>query len=378
MRPAGAIALLFATLVASTSRADEPPTAVRIPILTAEGGRAVERHEIDAVEQGLGAPALRGAELARALLAAGSPSSRAGAGQIAERFTAAQDLFFSGDHGAAKTVLEQIVGEIEGDACAGLLAPELESIAFRARLYLVVIARGDDDRERVDRGLAEAARRYPGMRPEPVEFPPWLCEGYAKTAPVVVDGSEAGPTAVESCELELGDPRVTLRLGGSDLGIDVEADDGNDVLVSRVAAIARGGGWPRAVLAVARPDGLEVLLIDTDSERIARGGPPLWEPPAELVENRSAEAWTDTSTDRAWYRNGLAWAVTGVGLAAAGAGFALGRVYGTPSEQEPIAWSLMAAGGVAAATGVVLFFVPAPGTDGTEGVAAGVSGAVRF
>jgi hypothetical protein len=367
--------LLAATaLIAGEIRADEPPISARVPIVVVDWERPVERAEIDAVEQGLDAPSLRGRGLARELRALDGGFDQVDPASVGERFAAIQDEFFAGDHASARAGFESIAGDIEGDPCALVLAPELGPIAFGARLYLAVIARGDGEEAAVDGLLTGAAQRYPELTPEAAEFPPWLCEAHARAAA----GTATGPGAPPTCEIEIGDGSAVARVDEADLRLAIEPGVEAQELAARVAALARTGGWPRAVAVVGRADGLEVLLIDAGSGGVARTGPPFWAPPTEMLPGETADQGSTEPPRRAWYENGLAWAVTGIGLAVAGTGFALGRKYGTPSREEPIAWAMMAAGAGIATTGVVLFFLPAPADGENEAVAFGVGGAGRF
>jgi len=365
------IALALALGAVGRARADEPPDAVRVPIVVVDQSRAVSEQEVDAIAEGLGAPVLRGVELARALDAgAGS-----GAQQARARFEVAKDSFFAGDHQDAGRAFDEIVSAIEGDPCATTLAPELARIGFESRLFLAIVAHGDGDEAEVERLLDGAARQYPGLAPEPAEFPPWICEAHGRAADRQAPVGEDGPERPAGCALVKGDPPLSLTVGRADLRLLATADDGPEDVAAAAAGIARAGGWPRVVVVVGRSEGIEVLLVDAGTGRPLRTGPPLWAPPADLT---AAPAADEPRAERPWYRNGLAWAVTGIGLAAAGTGFALGRAYGSPSPEEPIAWSLMAAGAGVATTGVVLFFVPAPAGADEDNVALGVSAAVRF
>jgi len=375
-----AVVVVGTVFAAVDARADEPPTAARVPIVVVERGRSVDRAEVDAVEQGLGAPAIRGAELARAIRTGVKGSTTVDSARIHDRFTKVRDGFFAGDHAASRVGFEKIVAKIEGDPCVVVLAPELQVVSFESRLYLALIARGDGDLESVERQLAGAARRYLELAPRPTKYPPWLYEAYQRIADNQESAETSAPAAPESCEIKVGDRAVTARVDRADLRVVIAAESGPEDLTASVAEIARAGGWPRVVAAVGRAEGLEVLLIDAGSGQTARTGPPYWSLPADMLKDVEASPGSVKADQRAWYRNGLAWAVTGIGLVAAGTGFALGRVYGTPSNEEPIAWSLMAAGAGVATTGLVLFFVPAPAGAGSadEGLAVGVSGSVRF
>jgi len=432
VRPATpAIAVvLAAALVVRAAGAEEPrPDPLAIPLFVIEAGAPLAATEVTAVEAGIGAPLLRGDDLRRrlSLAGAGDPVDEAG---LAGRASRAADRFFAGDHETARAEFEGLLGIIEGRPEHLARDPGLRSVAFDTRMFLAVIARQNGQEPRIDELLAEARRRYPELEPGTADFPPWLRERHESVvaqgpekegaltleAPagceLVVDGRlattagdrlvllERGAHALRTrCQGRLG-PIVVLRDGAAPAGfrppslpavrltadagelvLAAEAGAGEEDLVRDLLELARAYDFQRIAAVVGRREGIELWLVDADLDGLARK--VRVEPAADAgaFARAGAElAGAGTADDdgrRPWYRDGTAWALTAVGLVAAGTGLILGRVYGGPSEQEPAAWALMASGAALTATGVVLFLVPAPDGAG-DGVAVTAGAAWSF
>jgi hypothetical protein len=368
--------------------AGDTPLEARVPIVVVDDGRSIGRAEADEIARGLGAPTVRGVELARAVRGAAPGATVADPGPIAARFAAALDVFYAGRHAEAGAEFGALVAAIEGDACALALEPTLRAVGFEARLYLAIIAHGDGDDAAERAAIAGAARSYPDLTPAPAEFPPWVREAHARFAAGQDAIAGEPPDVPRRCELPLGEGGSLAVAYGREVELRVTAGAPDDALAAGIAAVARAGGWPRAVGAIGRAEGLALLLVDAEPARVARTatsdrvGPAGALAAADALDAPDA-ALANAAGERAgapWYRNGLAWAVTGIGLAAAGTGIALRQVYGSPAAQESAAWALLAAGAGVTATGVVLFLVPSPASEagGDVAVAVGVSGAIAF
>jgi hypothetical protein len=390
-RSQSSITAALGLLLLASSALAEPPTQARVPILVVDAGRQVSLDLADAVAVGLGAPVIRGAGLARALRDPETEPPTYNRAALAGDLAAAEDLFFAGKHAAARDKLEHIVSTVEGDPCALALDSDQRRVAFKARLYLASIERGDDNDAAVAEMLARTAARYPELSPELAEFPPWLREAYQAAA------ASAEPADAPRCEISTPAEQLVVGVEPDDVRITVGQGTSTDDLAPDLFAVCRSGGWPRMVAVIGRPDAIEIALIDADGT-VAR---------SEQVKGGEAEDLTDaadrlvsvvtgreqdlaegdlpqalpTEARAAWYSDGLAWVVTGAGLAIAGTGFALGRAYGSPSSQEPAAWAMMVSGAAVAGTGVVLFIVPdrAGNGEGTPpGTVVGISGSFTF
>ncbi len=418
------LATLVATLVAVPAlAAGEGSDPLALPLAVVDAGAHVPPEVIDAVVAGIAAPVLRGDELRRhlSLADAGDPSASAA---LVPRGKRAADLFFAGDHEAARAEFEGLLAEIEGRPERMARDPGLRSVAFDARLFLAVIARLLEQEQLVDELLSGARRRYPELEPGTTDFPPWLRERH-EAVPVPEPGEVDALTVdvPEGCGLDIDGREVTVgpehrvrigrdahalrtRCGGGpgpvvlssgrapdtfrpialfstalsaksgEVELAAKAGIGDDELVRDLWELARAAGTHRLAAVIGREQGAELWLVDVDIAGLARSAQVAPEADASAFERAGGELSGTGAADaarRPWYRDGTAWAFGATGLAAAATGLVLGQVYGGPSGQEPAAWALMASGAALAATGVVLFLVPAP--DGAEDTVAFSAGA---
>lgn len=417
MRGALVTALLTAAIALCTRAAARPDAA--IPVILVDAGRTPTAAQADLVSEGIASPSIRGGCLLQALGLRLDPEPRPE--EIAARHREALDLYYAGSHGEAGVRFEQVFEEITDRPVVMSREPSLREIAFEAAMHAAMIPGQTERGTATDEWIGMAVSRFPDLHPAPADYPPWLRERFEEVkatadirsarvrmvAPagcqLVIDGKvvKAGNvarvpegvlvSAMARCHGRFS-PAATIRaakeevaftpivLAGSSLDrtkedavliIDDGADGDDDAgrILDDVLAIARAGGWGRAIALVGRPDSLEVLLVDERSSRIARrDSGPAEDPDAAARLTSSLLPKADTvplrsdggvATDRKWYRDGLAWTLLGTGLAALGAGIAVGQVYGAPSSQEPAAWALMLGGGAIAGTGAILFAVPA-------------------
>jgi hypothetical protein len=421
-----------AVLSTGAVRAEEPQVdPLAIPLVVLEADAAVPAGAVEGAVAGIAAPVLRGEGLRRGLSLAGSAVPAAGVAFVA-RAEEAEDLFYAGDHEAARAVFEGLLAGIEGDPAHLARDPGLRAVAFDARMFLAAIARLRGDEGLVDRLLAVSRERYPELQPGSA-FPPWLRERAARAVPggdangdsilevpegcgLLVDGRESPPDAggrvrlrgerqaVQArCEGRPGPVAVVTRgapaarfrplaleatrLPGDEGEVVLAADAGatDEALVHDLLELARAAGASRLVAVVGAARGVELWLVDAEAGarvRVARvAGPGTDAAAAERAGAELAGAGGSRTAggpdgSRPWYRDGTAWIVTATGLAAAVTGLVLGQVHGGPSAEEPAAVALMASGAALAATGVVLFLVPAPGDEG--GLALGAGAAWSF
>ncbi|MFO8073137.1 MAG: hypothetical protein R6V85_14795 [Polyangia bacterium] len=426
--------LALSVLSAGAASAGEtPPSKVKLPLCAVDAGREVTSEELDAVAAELGAPLVRGAALAERIGLA-AEASRVRVERLAESFAAAEDLFYGGDHAAAREELTALVEEVEEDPALFDRRPRLREAAFRARVHLADIARIEGRDERKDELILQAARRYPDLDPDPAQFPPWVREEHARVTSqsgwrddgeliidasaeceLVVDGRRVegrdnrfrhlsfGPHAVRAVcfgrtgpllEVQLGAGPVELSPplteatelsfeGGAVRLVAGEETAGEEIAVA-LAELARAADSPRAVALVGSPWSVEVWLVDAEADSAVRmgaekgiGAEPASAAAAELIEPQPpAESDGEGGEPEPWYRDGAAWTLAGIGIAAIGTGVAVRGIHGSPSRWEPAAWMLVGAGAGVAGTGVTLFFV---GHDG-EGhpTAAGLAVSGRF
>lgn len=439
MRRSVARGLVAATLfvAACPATADEPPDAVRLPIVIVDAGRRVEPEVVSAVAQGLDVPVIEGDAL-RKLLGLVGPVTTRDRAAIEADYAAATGAFFTGRHAEARDQLKALLAEIEADPVALAVEPALRPTGFGARLHLAMIAHGEADERTVKLQIAEAVARYPELEARSVDYPPWLrkmlsatksqvpepdgvvileapaecgleVDGRAvmadgKTAPGITRGVHAlrarcddrlspigslpiDDEPVSFRPLLLGHSRVVVDRYG--MALEVGPTVELDAVVADVARVARAAGRPRAVAVIGRIARFELVLVDAAGGNVIR---KVWwdahdfdqvrAKADELAASSAGEQAGDVPavSDKPWFRNGLAWVATGIGLAIAGTGFALGRIHGTPSAEEPAAWALMAAGAGVAGTGIVLFLVPASASgDQDDRVSTlGITGTIAF
>ena len=435
-RPIGGIPLVALALAALPAHAGEPgDPELRTPLAAVDRGRAPAAAEIDAVAEGSGAPVLRGEELA-AVLKLADTGSAGEPDALRASHAAAIEAFFAGEQGRA---VEAWTAASEALAARpGLMArdPGLRRVAFESRLYLALAAKGSQDEAGAARWL-RAAAELEELEPSTADFPPWVPErlaqlrgelpkpdgavvfGGAADCELWIDGRRAqsgpgtcavrrglhavqvrcgGRMSVVREVVAAGYPiaadaptmrRGVLRRGGGPPAIVVEGSAADAEIAGDVFALARSVGASRAIAVVGSAARTEIWLVD-EAGIVRRSEAPA-EDPAALTDGARRLAGLDparaaedgaASDLEPWYRDGAAWALAASGIAVWGAGLALGRTYGSPSPQESAAWSMMVGGAVAAATGVVLFFVPparrAEGSGEGSGLVVGAAAGWRF
>ncbi|MCK9461720.1 MAG: hypothetical protein M0R80_18985 [Proteobacteria bacterium] len=407
-----AVALALSALAAARAGAAGPGDPdPRTPLVPVDRGRAPAPDELAAAAEGAGAPSLGLGELAAALRLADSGAA-AEPDALRASHASAIEAFFAGDPGAAVERWTAIDAALAARPALMSRDPALRRVAFEARLYLALAARGSQDEAGVDRWLGAAAE-IEELTPPTADFPPWVGEKLARQRATLpkpagalafegapgcelwIDGHRAGagsgtypvrpglhavhsrcggraslvrevvvgdhPIAIDlptlrRCALERGEGPA--RLVAEDRSTDSEiADD--------VFSLARAAGAGRALAIVGRPGTTEIWIVD-EAGVVRRSEAPARDP--ERIADSARRVTTDgdppapdrgaPEPKRLWYRDGTAWALVASGLAIWGTGLALGRTYGSPSPEESAAWAMMAGGAFAAGTGVVLFFVP--------------------
>ncbi len=430
----GCLALSLSILSAGAAGAGEAaPSLVKLPLCAVDAGREVTSEELDAAAAELGAPVLRGAALAEEVGLA-AEASRVRVERLAESFSAAEDLFYGGDHAEAREELTALVEEVEEDPALFDRRPGLREAAFRARVHLADVARIEGRDQRKDELILQAARRYPGLDPDPAQFPPWVREEHARVTSrsgwrddgeliidaaaeceLVVDGRRIegkdnrfrqlpfGPHAVRTVCFGSTGPLLEVRLGAEPVKLSppltgstelsfahgavrllAKEETADEEIAADLAELARAADRPRAVALVGSPWSVEVWLVDAEAGSALRigaekgiGAEPAAAAAAELVGPEPfAETAGEGGDPEPWYRDGAAWTLAGIGIAAIGTGVAARAIHGSPSRWEPAAWALVGAGAGVAGTGITLFFA---GKDG-EGrpIAAGLAVSGRF
>ncbi len=417
----GLAAALFVSVGFETEiLADDLLEDVAVPIIVVDMGLAIGPAAVDEVVEAIASPTLRGEVLARRLNLVGSVDERFGQ-TLTRTFHQAQNLFFSGREKAAETAFKKIVAQSRANYLAVSASRSLREIVFKAHVYLAVVARGTTDDSLVEGWLRDAALGFPDFKPSTVDFPPWVCDDFDLVKSRA--GSARGSIKIEAplnCEMflsgrnlgkdkeikgiEFGEHAVNVSCAGraspvqslivgrdetvyrpvvisrSQLEVSVDdvtlvADQGTtpSSIVWDLLAITRAGQWPRSIAVVGKENGVEVWLIDagiggiirkasSDAEETGTAGGAL----ISIIGNEVKQV--EPPKKRPWYKDGLAWTLVGVGLAAAATGLAIAREEGTPSSKEPLAWALLVGGGGVFVTGTVLFFFPkdaAPNESGT-------------
>ncbi|MCP4606300.1 MAG: hypothetical protein GY847_38280 [Proteobacteria bacterium] len=407
------VTLLQFLLVSSELRAGEIPNNLSVPVIVIDVGHRVNSEAVDEVVRAIASPSFRGAELSKQLNLI-APLDPEFTKSIGKMFTRAEDLFFSGHDKKAEADFLEIIAKARSNPAGFSSSSFLRELVFKTHLHLAVIARGAGDSERVEQQLSLAAASFPDHTPAPVDFPPWVCSRFKairsqqgspsgeiqldapKNCDLVLSGRELG-RGVRFKEIEAGEHAVHVRCKGptspvqrlviadqpvsyrpiiiANSRIDANASEFTLVfekrasvssIVKDVLSIASAGGWTRAVAIVGRAKEVEVWLIDNEIKGIVRraSAPPdnvkaIGEAGETLVRKLpKVEQRVLPAEKRAWYKDSLAWTFVGTGIAALSAGIVLGQVYGTPSNEESLAWALIVAGGGVIGTGVTLFFVP--------------------
>ncbi|MCP4680338.1 MAG: hypothetical protein GY854_33585 [Deltaproteobacteria bacterium] len=399
--------------------ADDLPEDVAVPIIVVDMGLAVGPAAVDEVVEAIASPTLRGEALARRLSLAEPVDERFGRA-LTKTFHQAQNLFFSGREKTAEAAFKKIVGQSRANPFAVSVSKALREIVFKAHVFLAVVARAAADDSVVEGWLRDAALGFPDFKPSTVDFPPWECDEFylvrSRAGSALgsikieappncemflsgrnlgkekeIEGIEFGEHAVNvSCEGRAG-PVQSLTVGKektiyrpiviSRSRLETSVDDITLVanqgttpssIVWDLLAITRAGQWPRSIAVVGVEDGVEVWLIDSDIGGVIRKASS----DAEATGTAGGALIAITGEEvkqaapprkRPWYKDGLAWTLVGVGLAAAATGLAIAQVGGSPSSKEPLAWALLVGGGGVFITGSVLFFFPkdAPKKSGT-------------
>jgi len=247
--------------------------------------------------------------------------------------SAAEDDFYEGRLAEARPAFEEVVAALERSPSLSFSCAGLRGRAFESRVFLAMVARARGDEAGAESLLEEAASRDPDGDVDAAVFPPWVREGLARAR----EGIAA--------------PRARLR---------VEAPPGCAAEVDGAPAPIDGSGIEiaglgRHAVRVSCPEGAGPALISD----------PALAPPETEADRGSGESPGAPGAELApWYEDGLAWGLTGGGLACLVVGIVLGQVYGGPSHEEPFAWAFMAAGSAAAGTGAALF--PLPRSRGDE------------
>jgi hypothetical protein len=342
-----------ASLVALDSTDD-----VRVPVIVVDAGERVESTLTAAVIRQLASPVVQGADLLPRL--SGLFSLNMELKRVLDRlFIRALDNFFAGRHGEAKADFIEIVGFSETQPAA-ILDHLLRKIVFKTHLYLAIIANSKKDERRVDEQILEAVIFSADFEPEPAEFPPWLCERFARAKrshdSVPVERPYR-PTAFQHSE-------IIFSRSGFVLAKDDSAPV--DRMLKDLLVVAKSGGWTRLVAIVGTGVGVEIWLVDAEVNRIVRktqmiktDSKTVEKAIEDIVVDSPMPEWKKDHDDRrVWYKNGLAWSLAGVGAAMLTSGIVLSQVLSMPSPEEVWAWTLIAGGAGLMATGTVMFFFP--------------------
>jgi hypothetical protein len=380
---ASCLVFLPILFLSKESSGDELPLDFSVPIIAIDVERAVDAEEVEEVIRGLNSPVIRGKALVeRAELV---PSLDADFTKVVQRlFTQAQDNFFSGKHQQAELDFAEIIDKASANHINRLTPRHLREIVFKSHIQLAVMAHESGDEKRMEEQLQSAFEKFSDLETISREFPPWVCRRYDSIRDVMKP--KLDDIFVETS----GVVRSKLLLRSQDLTI--VADDGSRMrpLVRDALALARRGAWTRLIAVVGKIDSMEVWLVDTDfngvirKNSIPRDDIGAASRAAEaLLEEQSQNGMELREEKRPWYKDGLAWTMVGVGGALLAGGLALGQVYGTPSQIEPWAYALIAAGGGAIGTGAVLFFIQPfssrSGIDSKEkNIAIGAAAGIKF
>lgn len=345
--------------------------------------------------------------------------------ELRRAFEGAVDHFYAGRDERSDEELTSFIAALDAAPQLFFVDPSLRQAGFSAFLHRAEAAWANRDDVLVDHHLREVVARFPGLVPEPRDFPPWLRERHqsatrsaAASAEVVlvsdegcevwVDGQVAGrgPRVVvglavgrhgaratcggalgpvhvfeaeparrevrllslHSTELSLGEPVPRLVPKAGSAGGAAMADA---VLVGRAAGVSR--------FVVVLADQGEVRLVDATQAKVVRtvSFKDAAEMAAALPREPRLTLVEPEVSGQPWYKDPLAFSFVGVGAALFTVGLVLAQVYGRPSSTEPLAWSLLAGGVGSAVTGVVLFAVPNQ-ESGRRTASAGVSLCMTF
>jgi hypothetical protein len=336
----------------------EVPEDVRVPVIAIDAGQRVDSALVDAVIRQLDTPVIQGSDLAPRLVSLFHIDVELKR-VLDGLFIRASDNFFAGRHEEAKTDFDDIVSFSESQPSA-ILDHLLRKIVFKTHLYLAIIAKSKNDTARVDKHLLDAALFASDFEPEPAEFPPWLCERFA-----LVSGSH-GSVSSERAYRPVALSHLQIVFGDGDFLLVKDDDAPLDSVAEDLLVLTRLGGWTRLVALVGTGKSVEIWLVDGSVNRIVRktrmlktDSKAVEKAITEIVFDPSVAAWQkDIEQRRAWYKNGLAWPLVGVGAAMLTTGIVLSQTMSMPSPEEVWAWTLIAGGAGLMGTGTVMFFFP--------------------
>ncbi len=331
---------------------------VRIPVIVVDAGERVDSALADAVIRQLESPVVQGVDLLPRL--SGLFSINMELKRVLDGlFIRALDNFFAGRHGEAKTDFIEIVGFSKSQPAA-ILDHLLRKIIFKTHLYLAIIAKSKRDDNRVVEHLLEAVLFSRDFEPEPAEFPPWLCERFAR----IKRSNDSVPVERPYRPAAFNHSEIVF----SQSGFVLAKDDGAalDWMLKDLLVVAKSGGWTRLVAIVGTGAAVEIWLVDAEVNRVVRktqmiktDARAVEKAIAAIVGDPSLPEWKKDHGDRrVWYKNGLAWSLAGVGAAMLTSGIVLSQVLDRPSSEEVWAWTLIAGGAGLMTTGTVMFFFP--------------------
>ncbi len=338
--------------------AAELPEEVRIPVIVVDAGQRVDSALVDEVVRKLDSPVIQGSDLGRRL--GGLFHIDVELKRVLDGlFIRASDNFFAGRHEEAKTDFDDIIAFSKSQPSA-ILDYLLRKIVFKTHLYLAIIAESRNRHAKVDAHLLAGALFAPDFKPEPAEFPPWLCERFV----VVTESPKAGAAARTYRPVALNHSRIVF--GDGDFVLVKDDNAALDLLEDDLLVITRSGGWPRLVALVGTGKSVEIWLVDGSVETVVRqtrmlrtDSKTVEKAITEIVSDPAVAMWQEDLQDRrAWYKNSLAWPLVGVGVAMLTAGIVLSQTMSMPSPEEVWVWTLIAGGAGLTGTGTVMFFFP--------------------